>query len=170
MNLTRGKSRRVLPFLPLMLSMASGSVVAGTAQQNVSITVTVVAALPCVFNNGNDVTVDFGNDVITTQVDGNNYRRPVPYNLVCTGLPNNALKLQFDGMGAGFDTGVLATNNPILGIRLVDGSGAQVAPKSWLNFTYPNMPVISAVPVKQAGSTLTGGAFTGAATLLVEYQ
>lgn len=170
MNLTRGTSRRVLQFLPLMLSIASGSAVAGTAQQNVTITVTVVAAQPCTFNNGNDVTVDFGNDVITTQVDGNNYRKPVPYNLVCTGLTKNALKLQFDGMGAGFDAGVLGTSNPLLGVRLMDANGTQVPPKSWLNFTYPNMPVISAVPVKQAGSTLTGGTFTGAATLLVEYQ
>ncbi|NBJ34225.1 fimbrial protein [Serratia fonticola] len=150
--------------------MVSGIAVAGNAQQNVSITVTVLAAIPCTFNNGNDVAVDFGNNVITTQVDGNNYRQVVPYNLLCTGLANNALRLQFDGVGAGFDPGVLATNNPSLGIRLLDAGGAQIAPKSWVNFTYPLTPLIRAVPVKQAGSTLTGGTFSGAATLVIDYQ
>ncbi|WP_447907997.1 fimbrial protein [Serratia fonticola] len=171
MKLTRGMFHRVLPFLSLMLIIASGSALAaGTDQKNVLITVTVLAALPCTFNNGNDVAVDFGNDVITTQVDGNNYIKPIPYNLQCTGLANNALRLQFDGIGAGFDSGVLATNNSNLGIRLLDASGAQIAPKSWVNFTYPSIPLIRAVPVKQTGSTLTGGAFSGAATLLVDYQ
>jgi len=41
---------------------------------------------------------------------------------------------------------------------------------STVRFTHPNFPVVQAVPVKRAGSTLTGGAFNAAATLVVEYQ
>ncbi|MBI3310209.1 MAG: fimbrial protein, partial [Serratia liquefaciens] len=40
----------------------------------------------------------------------------------------------------------------------------------WFNFTYPNLPVLRAVPVKTPGSTLTPGGFSAAATLQVDYQ
>lgn len=140
-----------------------------SAQTTVNFTVNVISAPPCQFNGGNNVAVSFGNEVLTTRVDGVNYQQPVPYNLTCSPAPPvNALKLQFRGTDAGFDSSI-QTNNGNLGIRLMNGNNP-LPPNTWVNFTWPNIPVINAVPVKRPGSDLAGGAFSGAATLMVDYQ
>ncbi|KFL05470.1 fimbrial family protein [Serratia marcescens] len=134
----------------------------------VTVKVTVVAPPPCVINDDRPVEVEFG-DVMTTRVDGDNYKMPVNYTLSCSGGTSNAMKLQVKGNGAAFDATVLQTNKTGLGIELRQGDG-KLAVNSWLNFTYPNKPELWAVPVKQAGTTLTGGEFSAGATMAVDYQ
>ncbi|WP_080695290.1 fimbrial protein [Pantoea ananatis] len=146
-------------------SLLSDEVMAAMA--TVTVKVTVVAPPPCVINDDRPVEVEFG-DVMTTRVDGSNYRRPVNYTLSCTGT-SNAMKLQVKGNGAAFDVTVLQTSKTGLGIKLLQGD-SKLAVNSWLNFTYPNKPELWAVPVKQAGATLTGGEFSAGATMAVDYQ
>ncbi|WP_261418353.1 fimbrial protein [Serratia proteamaculans] len=134
----------------------------------VTVKVTVVAPPPCVINDDRPIEVAFG-DVMTTRVDGDNYKMPVNYTLSCTGGTSNAMKLQVKGTGATFDATVLQTNQTGLGIELRQGSG-KLAVNSWLNFTYPNKPELWAVPVKKTGVTLTGGEFSAGATMAVDYQ
>ncbi|CAI1018691.1 Minor fimbrial protein prsF precursor [Serratia proteamaculans] len=134
----------------------------------VTVKVTVVAPPPCVINDDRPIDVEFG-DVMTTRVDGDNYKMPVNYTLSCTGGTSNAMKLQVKGTGAAFDATVLQTNQTGLGIELRQGA-SKLAVNSWLNFTYPNKPELWAVPVKQAGTTLTGGKFSAGATMAVDYQ
>ncbi|MDI5161098.1 fimbrial protein, partial [Salmonella enterica subsp. enterica serovar Anatum] len=62
-----------------------------------------------------------------------------------------------------------------LGIRLQTATdGALVSPGNtqWLSFQYSggSGPAIEAIPVKDNGVTLTGGAFNAGATLVVDYQ
>ena len=65
---------------------------------------------------------------------------------------------------------MLRTSKSDLGVKLLLG-GVLWPLNSAVNFTYPNLPVMEAVPVKNPGSsTLTGGAFTAAATLVVALQ
>lgn len=139
------------------------------ANTTVNFSVTVIDPPPCKINNGNDVSVDFGNEVLITRVNGENYKQQVPYNLTCEPQPSsNALKMQFTGQAAGFDS-ALATSNSNLGIKLLQGD--VVLPiNSWLNFTWPAAPEIKAVLVKRPGATLSPGAFTGVATMTVLYQ
>lgn len=139
------------------------------ANTTVNFSVTVIDPPPCKINDGNDVSVDFGTEVLITRVNGENYKKPVPYNLTCVPEPSsNALKMQFSGQAAGFDS-ALATSNSNLGIKLLQGD--TVLPvNSWLNFTWPTTPQINAVLVKRPGSTLSPGAFTGVATMVVHYQ
>lgn len=134
----------------------------------VTVKVTVVAPPPCIINDDRPIEVDFG-DVITTRVDGNNYRMPVNYTLSCTGGPSNAMKLQVQGNGAAFDGEVLQTSKAGLGIELQQGSN-RLTVNNWLNFDYPTQPELWAVPVKQTGTTLTGGEFSAGATMMVAYQ
>ncbi len=135
----------------------------------VTVKVIVVAPPPCVINDDRPVEVEFG-DVMTTRVDGDNYKMPVNYTLSCTGGTSNAMKLQVKGNGAAFDATVLQTNKTGLGIELRQGDG-KLAVNSWLNFTYPNKPKLWAVPVKdRPGTTLTGGEFSAGATMVVDYQ
>ncbi|EKN5109352.1 fimbrial protein [Yersinia enterocolitica] len=138
-----------------------------TATVNVS--VTIFAAPPCVINSNNTINVDFGDTVLTSNIDGVQYMKPVNYTLNCTSAASNALKLSVIGNGANFDTRVLKTSNAALGIKLI-GNGQEFPLNTASNFTYPNVPVLQAVPVKQTNTTLSTGYFSGTATLVVEYQ
>ncbi|MGL5387399.1 MAG: fimbrial protein [Serratia sp. (in: enterobacteria)] len=155
----------------LLLLLVGGLLLPTVALANttVNFSVTVIDPPPCKINDGNDVSVNFGTDVLITRVNGENYKQPVPYNLTCVPEPSsNALKLQFTGQAAGFDS-ALATSNSNLGIKLLHGD--TVLPiNSWLNFTWPAAPEINAVLVKRPGSTLSPGVFSGVATMLVLYQ
>lgn len=134
----------------------------------VTVKVTVLAPPPCVINDDRPIDVEFG-DVMTTRVDGDNYKMPVNYTLSCTGGTTNAMKLQVKGTGAAFDATVLQTNQTGLGIELRQGD-SKLAVNDWLNFTYPNKPELWAVPVKQRGATLKWGEFSAGATMAVDYQ
>ncbi|WP_149543244.1 fimbrial protein [Serratia marcescens] len=155
---------RTLTGLLAALPMLAWAVPSAT----VTVKVTVVAPPPCVINDDRPIDVEFG-DVMTTRVDGDNYKMPVNYTLSCTGGTSNAMKLQVKGSGAAFDATVLQTNQTGLGIELRQGA-SKLAVNSWLNFTYPNKPKLWAVPVKQAGATLKGGEFSAGATMAVNYQ
>lgn len=139
------------------------------AATTIKVTVTIVAPPPCVINNNNLIEVNFGNDVMTTRIDGSYKKQPVVYSVECKNAPNNAMKMQIQGTGAGFDGEVLQTNKDGLGVALLRNDSRQPI-NSWINFTYPNLPTLEAVPVKQAGATLRGGEFSAGATMKVEYQ
>ncbi|WP_241993387.1 MULTISPECIES: fimbrial protein [Serratia] len=133
---------------------------------------TLIDPPPCTINGGTDVDVNFGSTVLTTRVDGVNYRMAVPLNIVCTAPPLNTMRLQFVGTGAPFDASVLNTDKTDLGIKLYSGTGTAnpVDVNAWLNFTYPTFPAIEAVLVKNPGSTLTSGVFSAASTVLLDWQ
>ena len=139
------------------------------AVTNLTVKVTVVAPPACVINGNQLIQVNFGNDVMTTRVDGSYKKMPVTYSVECKDMPNNAMKMQISGNSASFDRNVLQTNRADLGVALTS-NGKQVPVNSWLSFTYPLKPTLEAVLVKQAGATLHGGAFSAGATMKVEYQ
>ncbi|MEZ3417496.1 fimbrial protein [Pantoea dispersa] len=132
---------------------------------------TLVEPPSCEVNGAKPIDVDFGSQVVTTEVDGVNYIKPVTFTLDCKNNPKNTMRMQFSGTAPSWDTKVLTTNNTNLGIKLLQGSGSgtQLSLNTWLSFTYPTLPVLQAVPVKKTGSTLTAGAFNGTATLKVEF-
>lgn len=139
------------------------------ADVNVTIRGTIVAPPSCVINGGSTLTVPFGDNLLTTRIDGIEYRRAVPYTVTCTGSPSNAMTLTLTGSGAAFDAHSLASNNPDLAIRLYI-NGASWPLNTSVKFTYPTLPVMEAVPVKKTNSTLKGGAFSAVATLVVAQQ
>ncbi|MBX7275309.1 fimbrial protein [Pseudomonas sp. ERGC3:05] len=145
--------------------------VSQSAQADTSLTIraVIIAPPPCVINSGGTLDVPFGNDLLTSRVDGVNYRRDVPYTVTCDSPFNNAMKLELKGTGASFDSRVRLTRKTDLGVKLFV-NGADWPLNTAVNFTHPNFPVVQAVPVKRAGSSLTGGAFDAAATLVVDYQ
>lgn len=135
----------------------------------VTVSVTIFVTPQCVVNDNKPITVSFTDAVMTTRVDGNQYSQPVIYSLFCTGQLSNAMKIQIQGVDAGFGNGALQTSKDNLGVALLNGVTA-LPINSWLNFTYPNLPTLRAVPVVRPGATLTGGTFSAAATMVVEYQ
>ncbi|WP_434584770.1 fimbrial protein [Klebsiella sp. R390] len=130
---------------------------------------TLVVPPPCVINSGNDIAVTFANDMLVGHLNGVNYEQNIPYTLNCTGATHATLRLQFQGSGAGFDASVLGTSKTGLGLELRSG-GTKLPVNTWLNFSNPARPVLTVVPVREAGGSLAGGAFTAASTLVVDYQ
>ncbi|NWA82453.1 exotoxin [Pseudomonas sp. R76] len=139
------------------------------AETSLTIRAVIIAPPPCVINGGSTLDVPFGNDLLTSRVDGVNYRRDVPYTVACDAPFNNAMKLELRGTGAAFDSKVLLTRKQDLGVKLFV-NGADWPLNTPVNFTYPTFPAVQAVPVKRVGSRLTGGAFDAAATLVIDYQ
>ncbi|CAI1962550.1 MULTISPECIES: fimbrial protein [Serratia] len=135
----------------------------------VSVKVTVLAPLPCVINGNQPIEVNFGDEVMTTRVDGENYRTLVDYSVTCDKPEKNGMRLLIAGTGAVFDGKLLQTNVGSLGIAFLNND-ARIELNSWQNFTFPVLPKLEAVPVKQANATLPTGEFTASATLRVDYQ
>lgn len=129
---------------------------------------TILLPPPCVINGDAPISVSF-DEVLTTRVDGFNYRKPVEYSLQCTAASSNALKMMIQGGSAGFGNGALQTSIPNLGINLETETSAFPV-NTWLNFTFPQQPKLYAVPVKLPGSSLRADGFSAAATMIVDYQ
>lgn len=134
----------------------------------VNVLVTVVEVPPCIINGNRVIEVDFG-DVIVPQIDGTRYMKTVSYSLECTGQLTNAMKLAIQGNPTTFDNTALKTNVEDFGIA-IRANGQPMVINSWMNFVYPNKPILQAVPVKRTGVDLPGGDFSSGATLMVQYQ
>lgn len=129
----------------------------------------LIEAPPCVVHNNNVITVNFGNEVMTTRIDGAQYRKLIDFDLDCSMAVSSSQKVRISGTQAGFDSTALAGGKTGLGIALYNGN-TRLNVGSWVNFTDPNVPNLYAVPIKQSGVTLSGGPFRVLASLVVEYQ
>lgn len=120
----------------------------------------------CVVNDNKTISVAFGNDLITTKVNGVNYLRTIDYKLECKNAGQSMMKMKVAGAMAMFNNTAIQTNKANLAIAL-RANGNPLPIGSWLAFNYANKPVLQAVPV--SGGALTTGTFSAAATLMVEY-
>ncbi|AZC90138.1 fimbrial protein [Pseudomonas carnis] len=147
----------------LSSALAEAQTVATTT---INVTVTVIGPT-CVINNGRPIEVDFGNSVMTTRVDGKNYMKTVDYTLDCDSVGSNAMRMQIQG--AASSNNGLSTNKSDLAIAFLN-NGVPLPMNTWINFTWPNKPNLQAVPVRSGSQMLTGGEFSAAATMMVDYQ
>lgn len=150
------------------LALVLGTSAAIAATSNLTIRGTIILPPPCEINGEQIITVDFTDEVLTTRVDGINYRQPVIYTLKCSVGSTSALKMRIEGPSAGF-AGALYTSKDNLGIALTNDNQAMPV-GSWLNFTSTNQPKLFATLVKRPGATLKGGPFTALATMVIDYQ
>lgn len=134
----------------------------------ISISGTITSKPQCVVNNNQTLRVEFGDDLVTTKVNGSNYLRTIDYTLECKNNSRNAMKMKVVGAAAAFNSSAIQSSKGNLAIAL-RANGVPLIIGSWLNFTYPNKPVFQAVPVKGSGA-LTVGFFSAGATLMVDYQ
>lgn len=139
----------------------------------VNITGTVTAGPACTITGdiNNRIEVDFGNNLETTSIDGSNYTMPIPFTVVCT-ANTASLRLSFKSPSvSSFDSTLLATNFPDLGIKMLNPDGSTMNMNEWYQIptpTSPTSPGFKAVPVKRTGATLPGGFFGASATLEME--
>ncbi|PJI65696.1 fimbrial protein [Serratia sp. TKO39] len=146
---------------------------AHAASVDVTVKGVITAKPKCEINGGKGIDVLFG-ELNIADIDGVNYgKRKIPYQVVCDGDTsgmNGLMKVKLQGISPNFGDGLLRTDNNDLAIKLLQQSNQQLKLNEWLNFYYPYIPELQAVPIKRNGATLRGGDFSGAATLLVEVQ
>lgn len=148
-----------------------GYSVVHAAQEDISFTGTLVEPPVCTISNGNTIEVQFI-DVIIDNIDGNNYLKDVPYDIVCDpDVTNDAwvMTLTWTGTQTSYNDAALQTDITGLGIELRQ-SGQAFKLNTPLNVTPGNPPKLKAVPVKASDATLADGNFSAYATLQVDYQ
>lgn len=132
--------------------------------------VLIQAASCSIEGNTTPILVLFGNDVITTRVNGQNYMQNIDYKLKCSSNSSAGMRFQIKGTATQFSgRQVLDAGNNGLGIALYR-NGGQMDPNQWYNFNYPNLPRLSAAPIKRNNANLTLGRFAVTSTLIIEYQ
>lgn len=134
----------------------------------VNVTGVVVEGV-CEINNGETINVDFGNNLMARQLDGESYMKAIEYSLACEDLTSNDLEMQFEGTSTSFNEDYLATDRDGLGIKLYM-NGASMPLNTWVPFTWPEVPVLQAAPVKGESNDVETGVFSASATLKIQYQ
>ncbi|PNF13480.1 exotoxin [Enterobacter cancerogenus] len=153
----------------MALTMAMVPAPSAFADADVTFHGTLLEAPPCEINGNELIVVDFGNEVMTTRVDGTNYRQAVRFTVDCSAATSLLQKVRISGTPATFDNSLLAGSQTGFGFAFYNN----VTPMplgSAVTFTAPTVPPLYVIPVKQSGVTLTGGAFSTLASLIVEYQ
>lgn len=130
---------------------------------------TLIEVPPCVVNDGQQVVVDFGDEIMTTRVDGIQYKQRIAFTVDCGVAFSPLQKVRIEGSPADFDPTVLNSNLAGFGIALYHDD-ARYTPGKWLAFNDADLPALYAAPIKQDGITLGGGAFSVLASLVVDYQ
>jgi len=147
-------------------SAAGGS----TTVASVDLSVIVQREAACTINNGQPATVEFGDNLITTNIDGQHYLTKVNLAWDCgQASMQDALWFSVSGVGAPFDSEVLKTDKTDLGIKLLVGN-TQLRINDHIAFNRGTLPELYAVPVKNSGATLSPGEFNAVVTLSAEYQ
>lgn len=162
-----GRGRYILICLSIMGGLLTSPL--AVAVTNVTVKVTVVAALACVINGNQPVQVDFGQMVRIDKIDGSYALTEINDGITCQNNANNALKLKISALTTSFDAKAIKTDQAALGIALYNGN-TRISPNEWINFTWPNKPLLKVAPVKQSNASLKAGAFSGSATLTLDYQ
>lgn len=162
-------SKLVWPGMILALAVCQLAV----ADQNTAIIAVKVTinATPCEINGNQNIDVDFGDNVITTDVAKGSVEKDVKYTLDCTNADNSkTLVMRISGAGASFDNNVLKTSIPELGIKLkADGVDYPVNTELVLASS-SSKPALKALLVQQPGAHLPTGGFNASATMTVDYQ
>ncbi|HAT5004753.1 MULTISPECIES: fimbrial protein [Serratia] len=161
---------------PTMAALACmGLLTGGVAQAvNVNFTGKLVEQPDCVLNAGKDIAVNFDN-VVVKKIDGVSYKKmEIPYSVSCTGGDPNSgqLKVMLDFVPVSWgDYNPLQSSIPNLGLRITQGSGdTTYVSKTKLSIDAANPTKLYAVPIGRPSAMLTGGDFTGSATMTVMYE
>lgn len=140
-----------------------------TATATVNFKGTLVYPIPCTFNAAS-IEIDF-EDMVTTEVDGTKYRKPIDLGIDCSQAGKSELKLRFAGTADTDTTDALKTDVDGFAIRFArDSSNTTLPINGWFNFDQAAVPTLSAVPVKASTKTLAPATISATATLEIEYQ
>jgi hypothetical protein len=168
----------LLPGLNLTALANPGS----TYSLNIAIDGTIMANGSCKFNQGGNLTVDFGevrlqsNTDSTVTMDGT-YRKPIVSDFTCSGDSAGLLQMKLSNSGGGEKTyngvQVLDTDKGIVGVELLVNGVAQ-STGSWFTINPDSPPSLEAQLVQtsttNSSNVVSGDTFTTAATLVMAFN
>ncbi|HHQ6539700.1 TPA: fimbrial protein [Serratia fonticola] len=160
----------------LSVSVLAGVLLSPAAQANWQIDGTLIIPPVCQLGQQDPIKVSFGK-VGVRKVDGAAFKKDVPYQLNCLGDMSQPwdVTLTFGGTlaGTGFDNATLRTITPLntgkLGIQ-IQKNGQPLELNKAFAIDVGTPPILSAVPVKRAGTDLVGDNFTATGTLTIAFQ
>ncbi len=119
---------------------------------------------------GNPIEVSFG-EININNFTSELYLKNIDYFLDCgdKSLSNPSLKLKFERPSASFNTDLIETSNPNLGLR-IQADNKPLLLNEYHNFTYYRKPSLTVSPVLNKGTEIELGLFTATGMLKVEYQ
>lgn len=168
--MNNSKLLSMLILLGLLPALLSNTALADDYSAKVSVTVTISVA-PCEINNNQNIDIDFGNNIITTDVMAGLIEKQVNYTLDCSSADAaKSLKMHISGAGAGFDDDFLQTSIPELAVKLKVGGTTYPLNTDLAMASSTDKPQLIAVLVGKPGSHLPTGSFTAGATMTVDYQ
>lgn len=142
---------------------------AGEGVININIGVTVLGK-PCVINNNDIISVDFGN-IPSLVIDKEQAEFVLlKYSLDCNESVEDVLEMTINGTPASFEdnNSTLQTSIADLGIFMT-ANGNLVTLNKPFQFNVKNKPELMAKLVKKKGGTLTYGDFTASGSISVNY-
>ncbi|NIF24730.1 fimbrial protein [Candidatus Pantoea multigeneris] len=141
---------------------------ASTASTPMKLKGRILDTPPCTINNEKDISVNFGNKIVSGKINGENYLQNITYLIDCRPAPAPfVLYLNIKGTPEPYDASAIKSSKKNLGIRiLIDG-------KPWALNTplaiHTKRPLLQAVPVKPQGTVVNPGNFQAVATLEAFY-
>ncbi|TCM69092.1 type 1 fimbria pilin [Acinetobacter calcoaceticus] len=163
------KLKQQLTLIALILS-TSMALQAKEAKIDVAFRGTLIEPPPCSIDSSTPILVNFGDDIISNQVNGSNYMRPLEYKLICPENSPKGMRFRLDGSSAVMNgQSVLRAGKNGLGIAFFR-SAVGINTNQWYNFNHPNVPVLTAAPTKAANANISLGSFSVIATLSIDYQ
>ncbi|CAI1130965.1 putative minor fimbrial subunit StfF [Serratia entomophila] len=132
-----------------------------SAAENMSFKGTLREDVPCEFNGGQSINVDFGT-VGINRIDGERYRKSFAVDITCPSGFDVPFKISYVGKPSDFDSSALATNIDGLGIKAqeqINGGWSDLAVDGYMSGVGSIKRHVQVVPVKSPSEVLTPGGF-----------
>lgn len=123
----------------------------------------------CTINNGETIEVDFGDEVLSTKLDGNHYHQTFFVNFQCNTSTPNTIFLKIEGEQWESSIKVLKTSKENLNIEFFR-AGQWFPLNERLEVNPLSSYAFQAAPYKVGNVKVQAGPFSAAATLAVYYE
>ncbi|MRS89640.1 fimbrial protein [Enterobacteriaceae bacterium RIT714] len=152
-----------LKLLLLSLSLLSCQVCAASKDIEMNIQGTLMVPADCQITGTSYIVVNFGDNILNSNLDGEHYITDFSVPVVCTGSPVGVkMKMSAETL----DAYTLQTSKANLGVRIIY-KGALLPLNSWFDIDYSKPVEFKATPVRQNAGTIAGGRFSGFVTVLL---
>ncbi|HFZ4877743.1 fimbrial protein [Serratia marcescens] len=143
----------------------------GATADNMSFKGTLREDVPCEFNGGQPINVNF-ETVGVNKIDGERYKKSFAVDITCPSGFDVPFKISYVGNPSDFDASALATNINGLGIKAqyqVNNGFSDLAVGGYMGGVGSVKRHVKVVPVKSPNAVLTPGMFNANASLRLEY-
>jgi type 1 fimbria pilin len=145
-----------------------GLIPLSTSASNINVSVEILAP-SCTINNGDIIEVDFGDELLSTRLDGINYSKDITANFQCNSATPEEIYLKIEGDEWVKDGHFLKTSKVDLAIQFrVNSTHQPINKRITID---PSKPfTLQVAPIFIGEKRLSAGSFTATGTLAIYYQ